>query len=482
MNPILAIPPRRWRDFASVLMALATSLSMATEPTPAPSPPAAASWGSFQKPFAANSLWNSRPVNASLGDFVIPKSDYFPNIGEGPWSTGVFLAKPTDRPMTVNGQGKPGVWDPDAEAEHVVVIPRWPEDLVPASENDGHADIVDPLQGVIHSFWQLKKVDGKWTAALYAWSPLAGSGWGDPAHYYQGARAAGVATTGGLIRNHEIDDGQRLYHHALAVSLTFNALSAAPTYVFPSTSADRDAATTNGGRIPEGALLMLPPSFDVMSIGDPKIRKVAETLKVYGARVVDRNTGTPFNIYVEIGGDFNVHKHGWNNNAANDLEALRLALREVKSVDGWLDGNGKPFTPEKNLNLLSMRGPWRVESGDVAGTFDTWQQAVTFARTTKETRQANDTGRGLNAVTWAIPESGKPYRLTAIATGGGKLRLIARDKSGGRILVDSGELSNGESKTFVWPEKCAVTIQATSGVGSASTVRGTLFALPRTRS
>ena len=58
-------------------------------------------WGTYLKPFAASSLWNSRPDGPVLGEFIIPTSDYFPAVGEGPYSLGVFLAKAGDAAMTV---------------------------------------------------------------------------------------------------------------------------------------------------------------------------------------------------------------------------------------------------------------------------------------------------------------------------------------------------------------------------------------------
>ena len=359
------------------------------------------------------------------------------------------------------------------------LIPRWPDDVAAASQADGHADIVDPVEGVVHSFWQLKKVDGRWTATQYAWSALDGRGWGDPAHYQQGARAAGVPTSGGLIRKHEIDDGERLYHHALAVSLTFDALSAAPIYAFPATSADHDAASVNKGPIPEGTLLMLPPSFDAQKLITPSLRKVAETLKVHGAWVVDRNTGTPFNIYVELGSGFNLHKGGWSNTAVSDLEAMRVALRPVIATKGWIDGNGKAFTPDRNLNLLSMRGPWQVQGSGAAGRFETRRQAVVFPATSTAVVQANDSGHGLYPALWALPAAGKNYRVTATTTGGGKLRIVVR--ADGRTAFDSGALANGEAKTFAWPANGAVTVFATSGVGQGSSVGGTIVATERGR-
>lgn len=436
-----------------------------------------AQWGSYQKPFAPTSPWNSRPVNPSFGDFVIPKSTYSPGVAGGEWSTGVFLAKQGDPSVTVSGlPNTQGLWDPDAGANHNVTIPRWPADVQAATASDGHADIVDPIAGVVHSFWQLKNVSGKWVAAQYAWTPLNGRGWGDPAHYFQGSRAAGVPTSGGLIRKHEIDDGDTMYRHALAMSLTYNGLSPNPTYIYPATSADTNAATTNTGRIPEGALMMLPPNYDTSKIASPALRKVAETLKTYGAYVVDRNGGTPFFIYVENGAKYDLHGGTWNTAVANELDRIRAALRQVTSAQGWVDGNGQAFTPPKKFNLLSMRGPWQQYAGGPLGTFDTWQQAVVFPASATRVTQVNYSSRGLNRITWSLPQTGKTYRVSAITTGGAKLKLQVRDPSGLPLYFDSGELANGESKTFAWPANNAiVTVWAISGVNQPSTVRGELL-------
>lgn len=436
-----------------------------------------ADWGTYSKLFAATSPWNMRPVGPIFGDFVIPKSSYYPGVSGGVWSTGVFLASATDGPIIITGiPNTKGLWDPDAETFHDVTIPRWPANVIPASAADGHADIVDPVTGIVHSFWQLKNINGKWVAAQYAWSRLAGTGWGDPAHYYQGARAAGVPTAAGLIRLHEMNDGDVMYRHALAMSLTYNALSANPTYVFPATSADGNAATTNTGKIPEGALLMLPPSFDTTRITSPGLRKVAETLKTYGAYVVDRNVGTPFFIYVENGGNYDLmNGKSWDSAVAAQLDLIRSSLRQVVNMQGWLDGNGQSFSRQKKLNLLSMRGPWQLQSGPVAGTFDTWQQALVFPVTTARSVEVNYSSRGMNPVSWALPQSGASYRLTAIATGGAKLRLQVRDKASSAVYFDSGELGNGETKSFTWPANSSVvTVYGISGVGLPSTIRGEL--------
>lgn len=437
-------------------------------------------FGTASKPFSAQSPWNARPVNPVLGDFEIPRSTYYPGLIEGKWSTGVFVATASDKAMTVRGPiDKPGVWDPDAEAiRSSVVIPRWPADVIPASGSDGHADIVDPITGIVHSFFVLKNVDGQWRALQYAWTRLEGRGWGEPGHYFQGARAAAVPTMGGLIRTKEANDGDSVYRHALAMSLTFNALSPGPTYIFPATSADGGAEKTNSGQIPEGALLMLPSDYDTASIKEPKLRKVAETLKLFGAYVVDRNVGTPFAIYVENGTQLNVHGGKWNNEVARELDRMRSALRQVVAVDGWLDGNGHPMAQlEQQLNLLSMRGPWQLVKGNgPAGEYDTWQQAVVFPPNGSTTVQANGRGNNLHPIEWAKPKPGDRYRLSVRAEGGGTLRLQLFDAGRRSVLFDSGELADKQVKEFTWPEGQRGVVVTVRGGGqpTASTVGGRL--------
>ncbi|OYT99166.1 MAG: Atrophin-1 multi-domain protein [Burkholderiales bacterium PBB1] len=441
---------------------------------------AAEAFGTPLRPFSAQSPWNARPVAPVFGDFEIPRSAYYPTLAEGKWSTGVFIASAGDKSVTVLGPlDKPGVWDPDSEVTHEsIVIPRWPADVVPAEGTDGHADIVDPITGIIHSLFKLKRVDGQWRALQYAWTRLDGRGWGEPGHYFQGARASAVPTMGGLIRTHEVNDGDSVYRHALAMSLTFNGLSPSPAYVFPATSADGGAEKTNSGQIPEGALMMLPPEYDTASIKEPKLRKVAETLKLFGAYVVDRNVGTPFVIYVENGTQLNVHGGKWNSEVARELDRMRSGLRQVVAVNGWIDGNGRALTQlDQQLNLLSMRGPWRLVKGDgPLGDFQTWQQAVVFPPGGSVTHQINTSGRTLHTIAWARPQPGDRYLLTARAEGGGSLRLQLYDAGGQSLLYDSGELADGQSAEFAWPKgqrAVAVTVRG-GGRATACVVGGSL--------
>lgn len=434
-------------------------------------------FGTAERPFAANSPWNLRPVKAVLGEAAIPRSSYFPSIAEGRWSTGVFVARESDSAVDVLPlTGKPGVWDPDAEIHRPLVrIPHWPTSVAPATGADGHAEIVDPVAGVIHSFFQLSQQDGQWRAGQYAWTRLAGRGWGDPAHYFQGSRAAGVPTIGGLIRKHEVLDGLPHYRHALAMSLTFNGLAADPSYVFPATSAD-SGARDNTGTIPEGSLMMLPPDFDTQRVANVHLRKVAETLKIFGAYVVDRNHGTPFVIYVENGSNFNLHAKGWDNAVASELDRIRGELRPVLKTAGWVDAGGQDVAMERNLNLLSLRGPWQKIQGKGGAEYQTLEQSVVFPPTTEPIVLLNRSGRNLSQVSWALALAGKDYLLKINSVGDARLRLQLQAVDGTMVL-DTGPLEGGQSVKITWPSvPVKVVLQAYSGTnGKASRVGATLL-------
>ena len=435
----------------------------------------AAEYGTFERLFAQNSPWNIRPVDAVLGSVGVPADAYYPSIGEGAYSTGVFLAAAGDGPVTVYPRvGTPGIWDPDSSAYlSSITIPRWPAAAVGATGSDGHCDIVDPLTSTIHSFWILKQdAGGVWRAQQWAWAPLDGRGWGEPAHYFQGARAAGVPTCGGIIRKHEYRDGDTMYRHALAMSLTYSGLGSDPAYVFPATSADSGAATTNHGGVPEGALLMLPPDFNAEALSNGDLKKVARTLMTYGARVVDRNDGTPYAIYVENGTGWVGMGGGWNQAYANDLQAMRAALRMVSASGGWVDnaGNAVVAHPDGDgLPLLSLRSSWTVQSGSTPGRFDSLGQCVRWAATgATPTVQINWNGIGYNRVSWGRITGGETYRLTVRARNGAKLRLDIRHATTSALQYSTGDLADGQSVTFTCPAAPYLVPVATSGVNTSS--------------
>ncbi|BCM24252.1 hypothetical protein ZMTM_05110 [Methyloradius palustris] len=414
-------------------------------------------YGTYLKPFSARSPWNSRPHIYTLGGDVIPPDAYEAAIASGSFSTSFFTASASDAPVTIYG-----VYDQDSEMVRDLVLPHWPDNVSSANGSDGHIDVLDTTTGIIHSFWIARLNDGKWSAKLYAWSRIDDSGFGDPAHYYKGARAAAVPTSAGIIRVNEIDDGKDQYDHALAMSLTYSALSPVPPgYIYPATSAD-SSYQANRGTIPEGALMMLPSNFDLSKIASSAIRKIAKTLMSYGAYVVDRNTGTPFVIYQEIG---TAPIAQWRQSA--DTRLIRTALRQA-TVSEYLDANGIPYAPTTKQNILSMRGIYQLQMGKVKSTYDTYNQKRTWSKTSEVSREFI---YPFSKVEWSKPVAGDTYEVVANTEGGAKLELQVK----GDQNFDSGPLKDGESKTFQWPEEGHMVIIIYSGIAESSSVSGTLI-------
>lgn len=413
-----------------------------------------APYGTFLKPFSEDSPWNIFPINPKLGTYELPASiaGYSPVIESGKFSTGIFLGKPTDPPMVVHPvSGQSSIWEPNTAKNYpTFTIPHWPADTKPATGSDGHADIVDEESGVIHSFWQLRNENGKWCAAQYAWSTIDGKGWGDSSHFYQGARAAGVPTMAGLIRKHEVDDGDTVYRHALAMSLPYEALSGG--YVYPATSADNDAATTNKGQIPEGALLMLPADYDSRTIVNPKLKKVVETLKTYGAYVVDRNSATPFFIYVEEGASGSVWAGYSYTQEFKELNKIRASLRQVIAADAWVTYRTaeSPLKSPVGGNLLSLRGPWKPRSGTETAIYDMYKDSLEFPATKNVIIMENFESLGLSKVEWAALKSGDRVRFYVESEAGG-LGRIQVFRGDGRMMFDGPVLFHKEGCEFTVP-------------------------------
>jgi hypothetical protein len=464
-----------------VLTATALLMSQAFGATSAP-------FGSFERPFAADSLWNSRPINPVLGTYKIPKV-LDPMIAQGNFSTKAFISQDGDGQMIIYPlAGQSGIDDPEAQTPAATVtIPRWPTGVTPAAGGDGHADIIDHITGKIHSFWQLKYDNGKWTAKQYAWSHLNGKGWPDASHSFQGARAVGVPSIAGLIRLGEINDGEDHYQHALAMSIEKQGLSGNPAYIYPATAADNKSLTTHTGGIPEGALMMLPADYPAPT--NPLLQKVVNTLKIYGARVIDENGDTPFFIYVEndiegTNGSWTLYNSADDSPVIAELHKMREALRQVVSSDGFVDGNGQPTNADKvgNENILSMRGPWeRYEGADPAVQYSTATGSIDFpARATVSSQQnANSLGvakTGLGKITWAFPKVGEKFLITAVTTGNAQFHFDTYNGDGSKLL-SYGWMINGETRTFTWPSGY-ISLWARNAANKAGSVRATLVRIP----
>jgi len=437
-----------------------------------------ASFGTYLKPFAADSPWNSRPLSPVLGTATIPADVFYPAVSGGAYSAMFALASSSDSAQTVYGIDGATI-NLVYTAAASVTLPRWPSSAIPASGTDGHLDILDPVTGIIHSFWKLQKATtgtyaGQWMASQYTRSTIDGRGWGDPALYYQGSRAVGVPTIAGIIRTSEISDGDTLYRHPLAMSLTYSGLSADPTFVFPATAADGDAAATNEGSIPEGSLLMLPSSFDTSVLSSAKLRKVAETLKVYGARAVDRNVGTPFLIYVEgVTDTFGLHSGyadftgTWSNTCAAELDSIRAALRPLESCSGWVSGEGVTFTDfNRKLRMVAGMGSVVNKTLDVC-TYNPMLDRIEVenASTSAKAGHIQDHIKAGVTPTWT---AGKTYRFSVSGSSNEIQVTFSLFYGANGDHVNAGTIGSGQTVDLVAPSEvwtfCDIGLSVPAGV------------------
>lgn len=428
--------------------------------------------GTHQNLFAANSLWNSTPKNpvfGTPGQVVYDRNwMYHPTVENWAYSTATNLAKASDPSMTLLPLvGHPGIKLGDTfEYVPSLKIQNWPADVVIAQGLDGHCDIVDPTSRRIHSLWQLQKDGDIYRTELYNWAPLGGSGFGDPAHFIQGARASAIVPSAGLIRKHEVNDGDTVFRHALAVSLPGQSLSAAIPYVWPTTNKDWDYYT-NSGTLPYGARLFLPPDYQLLrpSYENPGLMRIIRTLILYGAYVVDRNVGTPYAIYEEIGAGLPLANPalGWDSNFYDELDRIADNLVPMVSCDGYIDGDGKPFKESlRDINLISLRGDWH------GATFDSWGQSVILPPVKVPTEFVNFSQAAFRTVDWAGPDFGSGYRLTVTAEGDATLKIEVADGNGNVIWTPtpSTDLRSGQSCTLQWPQFTAPKFTAKRGAGT----------------
>ena len=157
---------------------------------------------------------------------------------------------------------------------------RAPSAAKPAAGSDAHLAVEQP-DGSVVEMWQAAKSGTNWTAGAVAVAKA-----GQYFYTIAGCRGSSLTLASGIVTPQEVKAGA--ISHVLSVSLPASVVS--KSFVFPSYSSD---GTLTGG-IPEGARLVLDPSYDISSLTGLK-KMVAQALKTYGMIVVDR-TGTDIEI------------------------------------------------------------------------------------------------------------------------------------------------------------------------------------------
>ena len=253
-----------------------------------------------------------------------------------------------------------------------------------------------------------------------------------------------------------------------------------PGPVFPATLQDSRFPYTGVAPAawPIGTLFMLPSTFTIDAMVGPGGKALAQTLMEYGCYLVDTSGGT-FALLGEIYGDgafgFDAASNGlgwsslvWDKHGV-DLPTIAAALRPVFSVEGWLDGNGNPFTPSwATQNLLSMRGPYRRVSGTPTGAFDTMSTLYKVPsgsppfiidRPLYQPATLSSRGAWLNYADtngWFVaPTPDQQYKLACYGNGPISVQFSVNSQNGAVNYFQSNVLMPGQSQTFTWPNQAS---------------------------
>jgi hypothetical protein len=275
----------------------------------------AAAW-----PFAASSPWNM-PIG-SAAQFSAPADPQTQSllssragINAAIWSNPVYVASFGD-PVRYLGFGASAV------AIHV------PDGATPAGPpgGDNQLDVVDPTRHVVDESWKTSRVFAfNLGSGFHVRVDLRGDG-------LTGATAAGMSSTGGLIRTWELQSHD--IRHALSLAVPAYAMALGP--VWPARSQDSWAPGQYVGALHMGSLVAIPPSVNVAALGlSAEGLAIARALQNYGAYVV--NTAGQTSLIAEPSAE------GLVRSARNDMGAIQAQLRVVaNNGPGSVGGGGAP--------------------------------------------------------------------------------------------------------------------------------------------
>lgn len=272
----------------------------------------------LQQPFAATSIWNT-PIGSNAqfvpADFTAPSSGYV-------LEENIIITDPSGPMKTVQESASSG-WDGvDRCQTNGSALYGGKQFPIPANftTNDLHEGGTPNASGAIYSpdddkFYQNQPLmicgKGGTVTSKYQYPTIDAKGDG-----IQGAQGgSGMSSIGGTIRISEMKAGYRIPHALKLIIYGIENISkSGGGYRWPAVKADSGFDTdpcgtpSNAycGNVPElkmGALLALPPSVDINSLGltSPSSKMIAQALQEYGAYVVDNSAWPNAHIAVEFG-------------------------------------------------------------------------------------------------------------------------------------------------------------------------------------
>ena len=256
------------------------------------------------RPFSPTSSWN-RPIaeSASYSRVSWPAAARY-GVAWKSYSPAVYVSSSTDPLVSV---AYPAVWGYGGGTLRV----RMPSPADGARGTDGELLVIDG--GIVHNFWQFKRLDTtRATASSYAAAEVvSGTGWGRVSPFLgAGIVAAGSSQLAGLLIQAETDRGEITH----ALQLCIDASLARPG---PSGNAISSDGKNPSGIAQLGERLAVPPDARMPTGLSPPVQKVFRTYQRYGAFVID-----------VAGGVTNLRAQA-NAYDASTIEALRTDLRRI---------------------------------------------------------------------------------------------------------------------------------------------------------
>jgi PKD repeat protein len=206
-----------------------------------------------------------------------------------------------------------------------------PQGAVPSPDTDGNITIYQPNGWFLDCINAVMLSNGSIVCSMASYIDSAGSGDG----YTNGRRASEVPSFAGQIRQGEITSGK--IQHALVCNISATILT--QQAIWPAVCFDTQDGYT--GTLPMGALLAIPQSVDINSLGlTPKGLILARALQDYGMYVMDRG-GSGCTILAEL----TATDVRWT----NQQDDLNIILKNLKWVSNNSQSNpgggGTPLVP-----------------------------------------------------------------------------------------------------------------------------------------
>jgi hypothetical protein len=267
------------------------------------------------------------------------------NSGNPPVVEDALVAGAHDLPYKSGSSGAiwPANWYSTIVPGAAVFKPSWPSGIhqttasyfsatfnipvgaVPSPDTDGNIAICQPNGWFLDVYDAIVLSNGSIVCSIASYIDSAGDGTG----YTSGRRASLLPSFAGQIRQGEITAG--LIQHALVCNMSATILKEQAQW--PAVCWDTNAGYS--GTLPMGALLAIPQSININSLGlTPQGLVLARAAQNYGIYVADRG-GSNITILAEL----KANDVRWTNQT-NDLNIIRNNLKWVSNNSATNPGGG----------------------------------------------------------------------------------------------------------------------------------------------